>query len=462
MEAEHPEIGAPAALAPRWRWRWSLLGRGWARLDAGQRAAAKAACRALLGSRALVWVAGVAAFAVWGATAHARSFDPSGLTRGLGVVGDALAAPAARWDAAWYLSIAHGGYGQHLVAAGDGGAAFFPLYPLLVSGVGALGANLVAAGVLVSLVALAVALYLTHRLAELELVGSRRQTGGQRPADAPRLAVMATALFPMAFFFSAVYSEALYLALSLGVFWTARRGRWAAAGVLGALAAATRSAGVLLVVPALVLYLYGPREDREARPARRLSPRYPVRWDVLWLALIPAGLGAYLGYLGLQGADPLAPFKVEQVWFRHFAGPFGGVWDGIVAAWEGARQLLSGSRAHVYFSGAGGDPFIAAQHNLLLLGFLVAAIPALVGVARRLPPAYAIYVVVALALPLSYPVLPEPLMSLPRFLAVLFPLHLWTGGWLAGHPRARVPVLSLYAALLVVFSAQFATWHWVA
>jgi hypothetical protein len=442
-------------------------------VGSGQRIAAAQAARTLVGSRLLVWVSGAGAFALWGATRHARTYDPEALTRGLGAVGDTLDAPAARWDAAWYLSIAHSGYGSHLAVGGDGGAAFFPLYPVLVRGLGALGPGLVGAGVLVSMAALLAALYLIHRLAELELgwIGAGRLRPGMRSAvapaderlrDVPRLAVLVTALFPMAFFFSAVYSEALYLTLSVGVFWMARQGRWAGAGVLGALAAATRSTGVLLAIPVLILYLYGPRPDWPSRGGRGLRPRYSPRWDLLWIGLIPAGLVAYLGYLALQGADPLAPFAAQQTWFRHFAGPFGGVWDGLVAAWEGVRQLLSGSRAHVYFTAAGGDPIVAAQHNLMLFAFLLAALPVAIGVARRLPAAYGAYVVAALALPLSYPVAPEPLMSLPRFLAVLFPLHMWTAYWLARHPRARAPVLALSSVALAVFTAQFATWHWVA
>jgi hypothetical protein len=71
-------------------------------------------------------------------------------------------------------------------------------------------------------------------------------------------------------------------------------------------------------------------------------------------------------------------------------------------------------------------------------------------------------VLAALALPLSYPVDGQPLMSLPRFLLVLFPLHIALGAWLAEHPRARLPLLGASAALMVVFVAQFATWHWVA
>jgi len=88
---------------------------------------------------------------------------------------------------------------------------------------------------------------------------------------------------------------------------------------------------------------------------------------------------------------------------------------------------------------------------------------ATVGVLRRLPPAYGAYTVAALALPLSFSVEPQPLMSLPRFLAVLFPLFMWLGAWLAeGGTARRVAVLGPSAVGLVAVTAVFATWHWVA
>jgi hypothetical protein len=71
-------------------------------------------------------------------------------------------------------------------------------------------------------------------------------------------------------------------------------------------------------------------------------------------------------------------------------------------------------------------------------------------------------VVAALAVPLSYPVSAQPLMSLPRFLLVLFPLNIWFAGWLAARPRLRRPALAVSALLMMFFVAQFATWHWVA
>ena len=384
-------------------------------LDAGlarsrtsaQDAALTDAWRALWLSRLVVWVSGVAAVAAFGLSDRAPDFDPAGLTSPFGATGDLLAAPAARWDSVWYLAIADGGY--------EGGAreAFFPLYPLLVRIGGLLVGSPLIAGALVSTALLGVALVALHRLVALDF-----------DRDVARNAVLVTALFPMSFFFSAVYSESLFLALSVGAVLSARQDRWAWAGALGALAASTRSAGLLLLVPLLLIYLYD--GGRLSGRPRRLRP------DVLWLALVPLGLAAYCAYLGAIGHDALAPFHAQEVWFRSFAGPFVGAWDGLVAGVQGARQLLSGSRTPVYFAQAGGDPFLVARHNIELLVWLALLVPATIGVLRRLPIAYGAYLVAAIALPLSYPVGPQPLMSLPRFVVVLFPLMIWLALWMTG------------------------------
>src|SRR5438552_13609732 len=91
------------------------------------------------------------------------------MTTGFGRVGDLLAAPAARWDSSWYLVIAHYGYRPDLGAFTSSRAAFFPLYPLALNGVSRVGVPPVLAGVLLSLGALALALYGLHRLTFLEL-----------------------------------------------------------------------------------------------------------------------------------------------------------------------------------------------------------------------------------------------------------------------------------------------------
>jgi hypothetical protein len=441
-------------------------------LDEARSVAIRDSWRAFWSSRALVWIAAVGTLLTFGFGPVRHTFNPPGVTRGFGWLGDLLAAPAARWDASWYLVIAHYGYRPDLGSFTASRTAFFPLYPLGLRAVTWFGIPPVLAGVLLSSLALALALYGIHRLTTLELASAGRiivQPGGVMRAgsgnrEVARLAVLITAFAPMAFFFSAVYSESLYLALSVGLFWCARHGRWGAVGALGALACATRSAGVVLALPALILYLYGPREDRppDFGSVRWLAPRYRLRKDVLWLGLVPVGLSLYSAYLAIGGGDALMPFHAQDVWDRHFAGPYLGAWDGIKAAFEGARQLLSMQRHHVYFPIPAGSPFVSAGHNLMLLAFLIAAVPAVVGVLRLLPFAYGAYVIAAFALPLSYPVAPQPLMSLPRFLLVLFPLSIWLGAWLAAHPRARRPALAISALLMAFFVGQFATWHWVA
>lgn len=401
-------------------------------------AAVREAFRALWMSRLLVLFAGVVAVLVFGLSGREADFDPAGLTAPFGHSGDVLAAPFARWDSVWYLSIAEGGYG-------DGAReAFFPLYPLLVWIAAVPTGSALVGGALVSTACLGVALFLLHRLVALD-----------HTRAVARNAVLVTALFPMAFFFSAVYSESLFLMASVGALYAARRERWAWAGALGGLAATTRSAGIVLLVPLAMIYLWDGGHVRAAS-------RRPLRADVLWLALVPLGLAAYCAFLALDGNDPLAPFNAQEAWFRSFAGPFLGAWDGVVAAFQGARQLLSGSPEPVYFTAAGGDPFFVARHNIELALWLVLAVPAVIGTLRRLPAAYGAYVMAALALPLSYPVGPQPLMSLPRFIAVLFPLAIWLALWMTGRVWRERVVIAMFAIGLAVYTGVFATWHFVA
>lgn len=380
------------------------------------------AARALLITRVVLWAVAIAAVEIAGISSRAADFDPAGLTRPYGSLGNLLLAPAARWDSVWYLSIARDGY------ADAAHTAFYPLYPLLARGV--------VGGLLLSFAASLIGLATLHRLGRIEL--------GE---PAARAAVWLIACFPASFFLTAIYSEGLFLALSVGALLAARRRRWAWAAMLGCLAAATRSAGVVLLVPLAMLWW-------TQRP-RRLR-------DGAWLALVPLGLLAYCLGLAIAGQDGLSPFHAQDVWFRSFAGPFVGAWDGAVAAFDGARQLLSGSRTPVYFTAAGGDPYVSAAHNLELFAALVAVVPMLIGTFRRLPPAYGAYVVAALALPLSWPVEPQPLMSLPRFELALFPLFLWLGWW-AVQRRLRLPLLCIAMfAMQAIAIAEFATWHWFA
>jgi hypothetical protein len=361
---------------------------------------------------------------------NAEVFDEPELTRALA---EPLVSPLARWDAAWYLRIAESGY-----SGSDVRAAFFPLYPLLVRAVAAPfgaspGALLVAAYV-VSLAAFLGALVLLHRLVSLEL---------GRPLAQPALLLLA--VFPAAVFFGAPYSESLFLLLAVGAFYAARTGRWAWAGTAAAGAAATRSAGVLLLLPLAMLWW-------SSRPRRTR--------DAAWLLLAPVGVAAYAGFLGLAEGDAWRFLDVQDAWSRELTVPLAGAWDGLGAAIDGARQLLSGQTEVVYFEKAAGDPYRIAAINLMLFGSLVFALVACAGCLRRLPKAYGAWVAASLVLPLTFPVEPQPLMSLPRFLAVLFPIFMWLALW-SEERRATARVAAVSAIGLGLFTAQFASWHWI-
>ena len=135
---------------------------------------------------------------------------------------------------------------------------------------------------------------------------------------AARMTVWALALYPGAVFFSAVYSEALYLA-SVGRL--SLRGADRPVGVGGVLGGARR------------------RDPQRGRAARRAARGHVARAGATGgraaratrpgSRSCPAGLAALLRRsLALGGGDAFAPVHAQDIWFRHFAGPFVGVWDG--------------------------------------------------------------------------------------------------------------------------------------
>ncbi|RLE20294.1 MAG: hypothetical protein DRJ65_18545 [Acidobacteria bacterium] len=150
----------------------------------------------------------------------------------------------ARWDSEWYLLIAGHGYdafdhlyGEYLP---EDTAGFFPLYPLLIRALTPLfGA--VGAGIVISNLALLAALWLLLAVAR-DLWG---ETFGIR---AGFYAGMTVLFFPFTLFHSAVYSESLFLALSLATFLLIRKDHYGWAGFVAALATLTRPFGALLVI----------------------------------------------------------------------------------------------------------------------------------------------------------------------------------------------------------------------
>ncbi|HTX44752.1 MAG TPA: mannosyltransferase family protein [Solirubrobacteraceae bacterium] len=380
--------------------------------------------KALLASRLLVVLAGVCG--VLTGSAGLR-WGPTNI--GLGSVGNVLAGSAVRFDANWYLAIARHGY----AAAGAGSRAFWPLYPDLIRVLGYVLGSDVIAGVAISVASFAGALVLLRRLAELEL--------GKQAADAT---ILLLAFAPLSFFFSAVYTESLFLLLSVASIYAARRERWFIACALAGLATLTRTTGVALIVP-LVLML---------RPWRGLASR-----RLRCLILVPGPLIGYLVWLALTGHSWLAPFQAQAVWHRTTVGPLAAIAEAVGGAAGGVARIVTGAQA-VYHPSQVGVLTPAAESIFLLLALIV-AVYALVGCWRRLPRYYGAYAATALIMCLSDPISSQPLESLDRYLLTIFPLWMVAGDWIAKR-RLQVPTILISSAALVFYTFWFSRYAFIA
>jgi Mannosyltransferase (PIG-V) len=366
-----------------------------------------------------VFVIGTGAFH----EANPAAGDPADTVSGV------LESPANRWDGGWFLSIAENGYDRPSPSA----TAFFPLYPLSIRIVGELIGSFALAGIIVSLVAFWFALYLLHRLTALE--------AGHAAADR---AALLLAFFPTAFYFSAIYSESLFLALSLGCVYSARLERWGWAAVLAALATATRSAGLMLIVPLLIMVLYGPRGSGRAPGVKEAGA-----------VVAPfAALLAYMAYV--KASTPFgatAPFKAHQEWTREFKGPIIGLWGGVKNGAAAVRGFLNGAPVN--------EPVSAVRGDLLNVAALAFASLGVFGALRRLPLAYGAYALAGLVFAISFPGNGLVLTSLPRLVIVLFPIFMWLG--IVTECRSYHGIaLGASAVGLGLLSTMFASGYWIA
>jgi len=333
----------------------------------------------------------------------------------------------ARWDSEWYLLIAAEGYevGNRLEGLGlpydrSATAGFLPLYPALIRVLSPI-LGPVGAGFVISNLCLLLCLMLLERLVRIEV-------GGAAGEQAGLVSCAALLLFPSSLFLSAVYAESLFLLLSIGVFVSARTGRFALAGILGGLATLTRPFGVLLIIP-LLWELWSQRREDD-----RKDPRPGIR-DGLWVGLLPLALGGYMLFCRSVFGDGLALLHRQERWRGGLSGP----WRAFVRWWE------AGPTAH----GAHGSTYelITALICLTMLVFMV----------RKLRPSYTLYCAACMAVALG-----SSLWSFSRLALTLFPFFMLIGvSWAEGKRCLPVLYAFLGAMLSGLFVALFANWWWV-
>jgi hypothetical protein len=320
-----------------------------------------------------------------------------------------------RWDALWFERIATDGYGD-----GDATAAFFPAYPIISGAVmRATGLSATVASLIVSNVAFAGALVVLYALTTLELSEALA-----------RKTVVLAAFLPTSFFFLAPYSESLFLLASLLTFWFARRDRWWMAGLAGALAAATRSIGIVLI-PALAIEAWRHR-DGDGDPRGR-GTRLAATGLV---ALGPFAYGA--AWFAMNG-NALEPLDAQTRWERTLTFPTSTLGHGLSL---GLRGL--GDPRGVFWS--------------VDIAFAVAAIALLAIGWRKLRSPYRTFAALSLLVPLCYPFPPRPLLSFPRFAIVIFPLY-WVIARLASGRTAFAITVAGGVAGFTLLSLAFVNWR---
>ena len=321
----------------------------------------------------------------------------------------------ARYDSGWYAGIASGGYTH--VDGGRSNLAFFPLYPQLMGVIGRMfgGAqqDFYFAGIAISWVSFAIAVALLYRLARIDL-----------PHEAAARAVIYATIFPSAYFFGVVYSEALFFLTLVGAALALRTRRWAIAAIAAAAMTATRVNGVMFL-PALALIGW------QAAPTTR-DRRLAIGAAAAGLA----GIGSYCAFNYAISGNPFEWYDSITRWGYYPGGnPVGGLYAIAHALVTRPFSFLTTERM--------------APYDTLNAITAAAALVAVPFVWKRFGAGYAAVIVLGLLLPLSS----GQYEGLGRYCSVLFPLPLLLGS-LQGETRHHGLMTSFamfYALGLILF-----------
>jgi len=332
----------------------------------------------------------------------------------------------ARFDAGWYLSIATRGY-EYLPNRFDRqqNLVFFPAFPLLMS----LGSLLLArqvlwAGTVLSMLAFAWAARYLYRLAR-ELMD----------ADRAQAAVAFAALYPFAVFYSASYTEGLFVLAMLGAWYHLRRDeRWKAFG-WGLVAGLTRPNGCLLSIPLALLVVaplwHGGRLRRPVGGWGSIADRLAV-------AAAPGiGMLLYSAYVYDLTGDPFMWIRLQAAWGRQNLG----VGTFLLAEWQsvGEQGLYQYTTSNI-------PDFL----NILAAALVAAG---LWPITRRFGVAPGALLVLNVVPSLAS----GGWLSVGRATAVLFPTFLWLADVVPA--RHRSAWFAAFAGLQAFAAVLFFTWR---
>lgn len=352
-----------------------------------------AALRAFVATRPAVLLAGFLAVITIGVTSKP----------GFTLSRDPLANLPARFDAGWYGDIALDGYTWDHTFQRQRNIAFFPAMPLLMRPLGAAFGMQdrtvprerrmlrgLWAGVAISLAAFLWALHYLVRLGR-ELIGAERAAS----------AALLLAAYPFAVFFSAPYTESLFLLAALGACFHFRRAEWLPSAGWGLLAGLTRPNGCFVSVPLAILAAEQIYRLRASPASAALARAAAVR---LATAAMPGiGMLAFTAYLHSLTGVWFAWARSHEAWGRTYQG-----WGPFVTAFGWLRD----------------EPFLQVIANtpfnaINAIGVLF-ALALTYPVFRRLGPAWGVFVLINVVPPLFA----GGVLSMGRLTSTLFPLFL--------------------------------------
>ena len=317
----------------------------------------------------------------------------------------------SRWDSSYYANIAMLGYPHQITARW----AFFPGYPIVIGVLGrflsiTLQLKLVPAvylaGFLASNVAFLGATYYVSRLSGMIL-------------NDVRLAVVSATLFafyPAGVFFSAVYSDSLFLLLTISALYYCWKNNVGTSAALGFFASLTRPVGVLLVVP----ILYKIVKDTSRRTAARSY--LPVVGTML-------GYLIFVAYSQVMTGTMFASSMAERSYWTVYFNPY----DRLIG---NVREILA---------------------NPIILPYLALSLSALVAYIQRArsrdETAVGLYAICLLSVYLI-----SPLDSFARYSITLLPAY-WVFSRWSEDSTAKILICALFLILLAIGTALFVGWY---
>lgn len=336
----------------------------------------------------------------------------------------------SQFDGPEYLSIATRGYEQRQLV-------WFPLYPMGIRAVDAVVGNALHAAVALSALGGLASALLFWRWTHLRAVA----------VAAPALALAVFLLYPYGWFlYGVVYADAVFTALCLGAFVAVERDRYLAAGLLAALATATRPSGFALVAGISLLALersgvLSPPPEGEGWAARLRLPvvvdRRAWRARLGWLQLGWLGLATWCAWLWVSWGSPLMWVSEQE----NYHDP-------------GQATMVKQQYFAAFYESYDGRYLATTTAQLVLFTAFVLLSPA---VARRFGWGYGAYVFLLAALPGFSS---GTFMGIGRYLIPAFPVFALVGEWLAPRRVLRVAWLVAAAALVLVMVYGFArSWY---